>query len=79
MQDTDECAVGTHNCGALGPGYLCRNIQVLSSCWGTKKILENENCSGILPLREETVQRGRDLGRERALHKVVKKYEHSLL
>ena len=28
MQDTDECAVGTHNCGALGPGYLCRNIQV---------------------------------------------------
>ena len=28
IQDTDECAVGTHNCGALGPGYLCRNIQV---------------------------------------------------
>ena len=62
---------------------------VLDTCAGTsryyhhagdrKKILENENCSGILPLREETVQRGRDLGRERALHKVVMKYEPSLL
>ena len=62
---------------------------VLDTCAGTsryyhhagdrKKILENENCSGILPLREETVQRGRDLGRERALHKVVIKYEPSLL
>ena len=41
---------------------------VLDTCAGTsrynnhagdrKKILENENCSGILPLREETVQRG---------------------
>ena len=27
-EDNDECAVGTHNCDALGPGYLCRNIQV---------------------------------------------------
>ena len=61
----------------------------LDTCAGTsryyhhagdrKKILENENCSGILPLREETVQRGWDLGRERALHKVVKKYAPSLL
>ena len=26
-EDTDECALGNHNCDTLGPGYLCLNMQ----------------------------------------------------
>ena len=27
-EDNNECALGTHNCDALGPEYFCRNMQV---------------------------------------------------
>lgn len=26
-EDTDECALGHHNCDTLGPGYHCLNMQ----------------------------------------------------
>ncbi|QQP35826.1 Fibrillin-2, partial [Caligus rogercresseyi] len=43
--DNDECAMGMDNCGSLGKGYLCRNIQGSFRC-------EKRRCDlGRNPLR----------------------------
>ena len=31
-EDNDECALGLHNCQALGAAYYCRNTQGKSKC-----------------------------------------------